>query len=115
MQKAVMALKEHGCDVEGALNRMLNDENFLMHCVHAALDQAEYEQLGDALRAQKAKEVFEYAHALKGVTANVGLTPLYDTVVEIVEPLRAGNAQGLMPLYDKLLAQRDELRRAVAE
>lgn len=45
----------------------------------------------------------------------MGLTPLYDTVVEIVEPLRAGNAQGLMPLYDKLLAQRDELRRAVAE
>ena len=38
---------------------------------------------------------FEAAHTLKGVTGNMGLTPLYDAVCTIVEPLRTGRTGGL--------------------
>ena len=114
MQAVLMKMKEHGCDVDGALNRMLNDEAFLLHCMRAALEQTEYDALGEALGKKDVKAAFEYAHALKGVTANVGLTPLYDSVVKIVEPLRAGNGDGLEPEYTHLIALKKEKREVVA-
>ena len=40
----------------------------------------------------------------------MGLTPMYDTVVKIVEPLRAGTDEGLMPYYDVLIKQNEELK-----
>ncbi|MDY6296345.1 MAG: Hpt domain-containing protein, partial [Schwartzia succinivorans] len=49
---------------------------------------------------------FRHAHTLKGLTANMGLTPLYDLVVKIVEPLREGNCKPeLKKIYDELMEQ----------
>ena len=39
----------------------------------------------------------------------MGLIPLYDIVVRIVEPLRAGEPAELLPVCDELLAARDRL------
>lgn len=40
-------------------------------------------------------ELFETAHALKGVSANLGLTALSDAAAEITEEFRPGNARSL--------------------
>lgn len=55
------------------------------------------------------------AHTLKGVFANMGITPLmFETVVKIVEPLRAGKNDGLMPVqYEELLDEREHLRSII--
>lgn len=115
MLDKMQILRDSGCDVDGAMNRMLNDENFFLHCVTMALDQPEYAKLGEALEKKDVTAAFEYAHALKGVTANVGLQPLYDVLVKIVEPLRAGNAENLLPEYQQLLEQRDHLSELISD
>lgn len=53
---------------------------------------------------------FDYAHALKGVTSNVGLTPLYNCIVEIVEPLRNGKTDNLDDKLCELFKKREEIR-----
>lgn len=111
MDPVLQTMKDHGCDVDGALKRTLNDETFLLRCMRMALDEPEFEQLGEALRQQDVKSAFEYAHALKGVTANVGLQPLYECMNGIVEPLRAGTLNGVQPEYERLLQLRSSLRQ----
>lgn len=94
MNGTLAKLKECGCDIDGALARTLNDSDFLLHCMKAALAEPEFGQLGIALKKQDAKEAFEYAHALKGVVANVGLTPLYDCVVKNSRAASRGQREG---------------------
>lgn len=105
----IKELKAWGCDTEDALNRVLDDEAFYRECLLDVPGDPCFEQLGTALRAHDVPAAFDAAHALKGVLANLGLTPMLHTTVEIVEPLRAGSDAGLLPKYEQLMRQRDKL------
>ena len=52
-------------------------------------------------------DAFEHAHALKGVVGNLALTPLYETVSEITENLRAKVQTDYEVIYKKILSQRE--------
>jgi HPt (histidine-containing phosphotransfer) domain-containing protein len=47
---------------------------------------------------------FDSAHELKGVLANMGLTPLWEDACALVEPLRVGKLTNTDANYAKLLA-----------
>ena len=115
MNETLDKLKNYGCDIDGALVRTLGDGGFLLSCIKATLEEPEFKKLGDALKKQDVVEAFEYAHALKGVVANVGLTPLYDRLVRIVEPLRLGKAQGLEIEYDALIKEKGKIEKLLRE
>ena len=69
------------------------------------------ERLGESLRAGDVRASFEAAHDLKGISANMGITPVFDLVVVLVEELRAGRMpDNAMEMYQKLLDMRDELK-----
>lgn len=107
-------LKNWGCDIDGAMERFVGDEELYKTCLYTVLDDKAFTGLGEALRTNKVKEAFDYAHTLKGVLANMGLTPMYDVTVRLVEPLRAGNQEGLFPVYEELLQTKDMLARMLA-
>ncbi len=102
-------LKKWGCDIDGALERFVGDETLYETCLYTVLDDKAFPALGEALRANQVKEAFDYAHTLKGVLANMGLTPMYEIMVRLVEPLRAGKAEGLLPVYEELLEAKEVL------
>lgn len=102
-------LKAWGCNTADALERMVGDEEFYRECLLDIPSEPCFEQLGQALRDGDTLAAFDAAHTLKGVLSNLGLTPMYDTVVSIVEPLRAGRGDGLMEPYQQLLRQRAKL------
>ena len=58
---------------------------------------------------------FDAAHTLKGVLSNMGLTPLYDCVSAIVEPLREGRFDDTAEEYARLLVRRAELSALLGE
>lgn len=95
MDRRIQELIAWGCDVPSALERMLDDEDFLLDCLNAVLDDPSFDALDAAVAGGDAKAAFTCAHTLKGVLGNVGLTPMYDTVCRLVEPLRAGSCAGL--------------------
>ncbi len=107
-------LRSWGCDVAGAMERMAGEEDFYISCLQEVVADPYFEKLKEALDAGRVSEAFDAAHTLKGVFANVGLTPMYDKTVEIVEPLRAGVKAGINEKYGQLLQMRRELNELLA-
>ena len=92
------------------MERFLDDKDLYMICLQTVISDSAFEKLGVALAEKNALEAFDYAHTLKGVFANLGLTPMLSVVVEIVEPLRNGSVDGLEDFYEKLLASNEHLK-----
>lgn len=102
-------LKKLGCNsIEATKARFLNDRGFFLEIVDEMLEDPGFERLGEQLEAHQVKPAFETAHMLKGVIANCGVTPMLDSVVKIVEPLRSGEPDfaELQDIYKKLMAER---------
>ena len=114
MNHAIEELREWGCDIQGAMERMLNDEEFYMECLKTVLQDSYFMELKRALGEQDIEQAFVAAHPLKGVLANLGLTPMLNKAVEIVEPLRAGNGDNLMEKCDELIEMRDHLEKILS-
>ena len=110
MEKILQALEEWGCDVDGALERFLDDKELYMTCLQTIITDGNFVKLGAALEEQNVPQAFDYAHTLKGVFANLGLTPMYTVVETLVEPLRAGSVSSLEEPYAKLLATNERLK-----
>ncbi len=108
MNALLTELRSRGCDVDGALVRFLNNEDFYAKCFKKFIDDPAFVGLGEALAVKDVDVAFRHAHTLKGLIANMGLTPLYDLAVQIVEPLRAGQCEDeLNTCYQRLM---DEMK-----
>ena len=97
-------LVEAGVDVDGALARLMQNEGLLTRLLRAFLQDTNFAQLQQALAARDGKAAFAAAHTLKGVSANLSLTRLTESVSEVVEALRAGDleaARALMPAVEE--------------
>lgn len=111
MEPLMEELRTWGCDVEGAMERFLEDEELYYSCLKMVSEDAALEKLAEQLKAGEAEAAFDSAHTLKGVIANVGLTPMFDIIVRLVEPLRAGQIENLLPVYEELMQANDYLKK----
>ena len=100
-------LKELGANVDEGLERCMGMEDFYLEMIELGLTDERFEELGKSLDAGNLEEAFEHVHALKGVIGNLALAPLYQTICEITEHLRAKEDVDYKTLYAKLIAQRD--------
>lgn len=97
-----------GCDTDAALERVLGDENLYLKFILQYCGNEDIDKLDEFILNKDAEGGFTLAHTLKGVYGNLGLTPVYDIICEIVEMLRNGMKEGV---EDKML----ELHDAKAE
>ena len=103
------SLRDFGANVEEGLERCMGMEDFYLEMIELGLSDERFENLGPQLDAGNLEDSFETVHALKGVIGNLALTPLYETICEITEHLRAKEDIDYKPLYDKLLEQRKQI------
>ena len=107
----IAALREFGANVDEALGRCLNNEEFYLRLVNIALDDTgEVDRLADAVARGDLDAAFEAAHALKGVLGNLSLEPTYSTVVEVTELLRKKEPADYQPYVDEIKAAYDKLQ-----
>ncbi len=104
-------LKAYGANLEEGLGRCLNNESFYLRMVKLIPGDANFQKLYDAVDAGNLDAAFEAAHALKGSTGNLALTPVSAPVVEITELLRARTKMDYTELITKIREGRDELAR----
>ena len=102
-------LRRFGANVDEGMERCLGEEEFYLEMVDMTLADDNFEKLISAVEAGDKKAAFEAAHALKGITANVALTPLYKETSEMTELLRAGEDADYPAYLKRILALRDEL------
>lgn len=99
----------YGADVPAALNRLLDDAQLYERCVTAFTQDAGFAALQKAIADADYNEAFVQAHTLKGVAANLSLTPLLLAVSDLVEALRAQNYSALDTQCAAVLAQQQSL------
>lgn len=115
MSELTERLAAYGVDVPLTLERFVDDEVMYAQCLDLFINDKAFPELGYALDARDYKTAFEKSHSLKGVSANLGLQPLYELISEIVEPLRtaASNEPDINALnaqYKKVLDGLERVR-----
>lgn len=118
MSTLIDKLKAFGCaeeDLRKAVERFLNNEAFYVRCFGKYLNDPSFKALGECIEANEAKAVFEQAHTLKGVTSNMGISPVYEEVVIIVEAVRGSD---ILPAdvkahYDKIMEYHAQMKEMV--
>jgi HPt (histidine-containing phosphotransfer) domain-containing protein len=110
MSELTKRLSAYGADMEGAMERMVDDEEMYAECFAMFLDDPAFGELKEALDRQDYEAAFDAAHALKGVSAGLGLTPLYDRICEIVEPLRHHDYSALDAQYQAIAKALEEVK-----
>ena len=78
-----------GADYEQAL-RVLRMDKLLDKHIRKLVQNGVVDRLIEAGQTMDSTELFEAAHAVKGVCANLGLIPLADAASEIAEEYRPG-------------------------
>ena len=94
MTASIGELRACGADVDGALERFMDDEELYLECLALFRDDPARAGLATAVAAGDARAAFEAGHTLKGVAANLGLVPVSAVLSEWVELLRASSLEG---------------------
>ena len=104
------ALRAYGANTGEGMARCMNNEAFYLRMVAMALADKNFDALTAAINAGNTAAAFEAAHALKGSTGNVSLTPIYKPVCELTELLRGKDAPvpGAAELAERIMAAREQ-------
>ena len=108
-------LKAYGANTAEGLRRCMNNESFYLRLVKKIPGDANFPKLYDAVDKGELDIAFEAAHALKGITGNLSLTPIFAPISEITEMLRARTQTDYTALVHKIREARDELARICEE
>lgn len=102
MDRLLEKLKVYGADIDGTMGRFLDDVDLYKTCFDNFLQDEAFVQLKKSLEINDYDGAFEYAHTLKGITGNMGLTPLYHEICCIVEALRSKDYRNLNTYYAEI-------------
>ena len=105
----VESLKAWGANAEEGLQRCMNNEALYLKLVNMFLDKNSYDELKEAIANDDLDKAFQAAHALKGVLANLSLTPLFDIDFEVTELLRNRQKMDYSELLQKYENKYSEL------
>lgn len=93
----VEMLKNAGIDVEDGLRRFMNSEQMFEKFLRKFVGNEQYaifmRELGNP--EATAEQLFEYAHALKGICGNLSLKGILEVLHPMVEVLRGGSLDGV--------------------
>ena len=113
-QNEVLAiLGAWGVPMKETMERFLDDGGFYMECLQDFMQDGNLAALDAALQAKDYQAAFDASHTLKGVAGNLGLKPLFDAVVEIVEPLRNKDYSNLDAQYHHIVDVMNELKEKI--
>ena len=105
----VQDLRDFGANVDEGLKRCMGREDFYLRLIKMARSDGNMAKLREAINKNDLEAGFEAAHALKGVLANLALTPVLTPVSEITELLRARTEMDYRPLMEEITAQKAKL------
>ena len=111
------SLRAYGANVDEGLARCMNMESFYLKIVNMLVndDDKSVQRLRDSLAARDTAAVFEAAHALKGSSGNLALTPIYAPVNEMTDLLRARTQTDYTEGLKAVLEARDRLQEICGE
>ena len=102
-------LRDYGANVDEGLTRCLNNKDFYIKLVNMAIADNKIEQLEKQINESNFEAAFEIAHTIKGMYANLALTPISAPASEITELLRNKVDTDYTELLDRLKTAKRKL------
>lgn len=102
-----------GTDVANALTRFSGNEALYVACLRAFLSDPTLNQLDSAIEHQAWDAAFTAAHALKGLTGNMGFVPLYYAASDLVILIRSGKLSDIPAAQTQLALRYKEIVDAI--
>lgn len=106
---SIEQLKEYGANTDEGVQRCFGNQEFYLKLVKMMPPDGNFERLYAAVDSGDLDHAFDAAHALKGATGNLSLTPLYDPIQEITELLRKRTEMDYSALIQQIRSSRDAL------
>lgn len=101
-QQVKEALEKSGINIETAMNRFFDNEEMYFSFLDKFTEDDLMVKMKLLIEDNQVKEAFDAAHTLKGVCANLSIDSMNAVLNPMVEVLRVGSVEGLLPEYDKL-------------
>ena len=108
-------LTSYGANTKEGLQRCMNNESFYLRLIKMIPRDVHFQSLYDAIEAGDLTAAFEAAHALKGSTGNLALTPIFAPVSEITELLRVRTNMDYTPLIEAIRDGQNRLQEICAD
>lgn len=103
-------LKALGVDTDSAVARMNGNENLYIRMLGKFLDMMKNTTIPAEFTVDDCEDLAEVAHAVKGTSGNLSITPIYEAYSEITELLRQKKAEEAKAVLLKTLpVQKDIL------
>lgn len=103
-------LKTFGANTDEGLGRCLNNEAFYLRLVAKSLEDPNFDCLSRTVADGDVDGAFEAAHALKGVLANLALTPIAAVTSELTELLRSKTPADYQSYVDRITGMYEQLK-----
>ena len=108
-------LNAFGADTKDGLARCYGSEDLYLKLVCMIPGDKNFETLQQSVAAGDYRQGFEAAHALKGSSGNLALTPIYAPVNEMTDLLRARTPADYTEGLKAVLEARDRLQEICRE
>lgn len=102
-------LKELGVDVDGGLKRINGNEKLYTKLLGSFIKSVNTYQVGVDFDGNDLEEVIEKTHAIKGVSGNLSITPVYESYTKIVDLLRTGKPEEAREILEQILPLQDQI------
>lgn len=103
-------LEGYGADMKGIHDRFLGDAELYEHCYYGLLEEQNFKLLDERMASHDYEGAFQCAHAIKGLAANLGLSPFHKKVHVLVEALRAHDYSNIDAQYADVRAAYERLK-----
>ena len=102
-------LMAFGANTQDGMQRCLNNADFYLRMVKKVPSDANFQNLCEAMAAGDQAAAFDAVHAIKGIAANLGLTPILTPAAELTEILRARSNADCSALVEAIRKGRNDL------
>lgn len=95
-------LAENKVDIDNTIERFLGNKDLYLKFLNKFLADTNYEMFINALKEKDYENAQRHVHTLKGVSANLGLIPIFDCASQINSKLRSNDLTDLEELSSQL-------------
>ncbi|NLY82171.1 MAG: Hpt domain-containing protein [Clostridiales bacterium] len=111
MRKLTNALIEYVSDIDDVMKRFVDDEDFYIECLVLFFEDDNLEKLKIAIDNRDLNEAFNAAHTIKGISGNLGLTPIFNLASELVEDFRLKKMENALKKYDFINSEYKKVKK----
>ncbi len=102
-------LKELGVDVDGGLKRIGGNEALYKRLLNTFVKAMKGQQVSPDFDTSDYEDVKERAHAIKGTSGNLSITPVFEAYSQIMDLLRADKPEEAKEVLKKVIPVQEEI------